>query len=124
MQSIIEDEVDTDESADEGGGDSDGNVSDNGNVDDHSVGEDSIDTNSIKQVIEDSLNASNVNLREAANRIVRTTNTIIGDDSMQAIGNIPYEEENLEPDETSSLLNHADAGNDNTILQPSLFTSM
>jgi len=124
LQSIIEDEVDTDESADEGGGDSDGNVSDNGNVDDHSVGEDSIDTNSIKQVIEDSLNASNVNLREAANRIVRTTNTIIGDDSMQAIGNIPYEEENLEPDETSSLLNHADAGNDNTILQPSLFTSM
>lgn len=122
LKSVIEDEDDTDESADSGRGDNDSNVNDNDSVS-HSDGGDSIDASDIKQVIEDSLNAPNANLREAAQRIVGTTNVITSDGSMQAMGNVSNVEEELEPNETTSLLGAADAENDNTILRPSLFTA-
>mmetsp|Transcript_24707 Transcript_24707/g.29154 ORF Transcript_24707/g.29154 Transcript_24707/m.29154 type:complete len:148 (+) Transcript_24707:1401-1844(+) len=106
-KNALDDKADTDE--EDGGGDNDSSVIDNDNADANS---------------DLSLASSDAGVREAANRILCMVNSDFPHHtSTQPMGSVPSTEEELEPDETSSLLGHANEGNDE-ILRPSIFTSL
>lgn len=122
LKNIIEDKCDDDETVDEYEGDDDSNVTDNISVDDHSTGGDSFDTKNLKHTIKESLTASDANVREAANRILCTANRIPDDNVRQTMDNVSDEDEESQPNETSSLLGNKKGDND--ILRDSVFTAM
>jgi len=103
LRDALDDKADTDE--EDGGGDNVNSVIDNDNADENS---------------DLSLSSSDA----AANRILCMVNSEFPDHtSTQSMGSVPITEEELEPDETSNLLGHANEGNDE-ILRPSIFTSL
>lgn len=122
LKNIIEDKCDDDETVDEYEGDDDSNVNDNISVDDHSTGGDSFDTKTLKHTIKESLTASDANVREAANRILCTANRIPDDNVRQTMDNVSDEDEESQPNETSSLLGNKKGDND--LLRDSVFTTM
>lgn len=122
LKNIIEDKCDDDETVNEYEGDDDSNVNDNISVDDHSTGGDSFDTKNLKHTIKESLTASDANVREAANRILCTANRIPDDNVRQTMDNVSDEDEESQPNETSSLLGNKKGDND--LLRDSVFTTM